>query len=880
MKKSEELCKKNQKSIGDCEGQLILFQVYPIKKYNIKKEEMINIMEEYEIDELIDLLNKNDGCYHFRIHKNTNYIFFGDIDNLGCDFNGWAKDMILFLKNKYNISTEINEISYTSNYFKKGSFHYSIPKLYASCEKLREIHNNFNLEFCDKYNYKVGTINKKCVDTSIYSEHWFRIPNQSKESDKNTIHKIIKGEMKDFIVSHIPDNSISITNKNFTSSLNNELLNNKLSNNKLSNNKLLNNKVNNIIDNYKDDILMKYDGTKYSKIFTLYKKFFDECYKENRFNEYDEWSSVGMSLKNIYGENAFELFDYFSSKGYNYEGKNKTYLKYQTFEENNNKCKGIGSLYYYAKKDNLQKYVELLKQEDIIFMETDFCEKIFELAGDRFLYVKVGENLYHLYCYNGKYWERDDLLLKKYISNELFEYYKDYITTIYWGHQNFNKLKTQINNLKRTSFKVAIIETYKEYGLKYIDFDFKWWLLGFNNCVYDLKECKMREYHKEDFISMTTGYVWREPTDGEINIIDNIINKIMPNKDIRKLYKEILSTTLEGRCLEKFIVFNGDGRNGKGVIDELLLIALGNYGISANNSILFEKSKTGSNPEKANLHKKRLVIFKEPSSKNKFENSIVKELTGGGKFSARTHNEKETEKFLYNTTICECNKRPFFAEEPTNAEIGRLIDLHFGSSFTDIKEDIDPNKHIYEAVKEYKELPFQHKHKFALLKILMEAHKEYKLNNYNFEIPQSIRDRTIEYLESNCQLLLWFKENYELMNTNEKNIYVPIKNIHDKFKTSEYYDDLMKYERRKLTYKYFIEYFSQNIATKRQYKDRHTIKYNNKKTEHRNVLLFWKEKDLDTNNTDYQFTNSVDKECRPTETEINHLDHGIKCTFN
>jgi len=37
------------------------------------------------------------------------------------------------------------------------------------------------------------------------------------------------------------------------------------------------------------------------------------------------------------------------------------------------------------------------------------------------------------------------------------------------------------------------------------------------------------------------------------------------------------------------------------------------------------------------MHKKILIIFREPWAKNKFQNSVIKELTEGGKFSARGH---------------------------------------------------------------------------------------------------------------------------------------------------------------------------------------------------------------------------------------------------
>ncbi len=589
------------------------------------------------------------------------------------------------------------------------------------------------------------------------------------------------------------------------------------------------------------DILSKIEKSKNYKFYNIYLQFFDKCYKQIRFDDYDFWISVGMALKNIYDMDAFELFNYFSSKSQKYGGVSKTLKKYITFETNNNNCKGIGTLHKFARSDNLEKYKKIIYNCDISFQETDFAEMIYEIAGDNFVYIKLEESIYQLYCYNGKYWEKDNILLRKFISNELYKHCEKLINTVYINHQNVNKLKTQISGLKRLNTKQNIIETYKEFGVKYIDFDSKWWLLGFNDKVLDLKIHEFREYNKCDYISITTGYCWNEPTEEQLSTLKNIIRKIMPLKDERQLYKQILSTTLEGQCLEKFIIFNGDGRNGKGLIDDLLLHALGNYGISANNSILFEKNKTGSNPEKANLHKKRFILFKEPASKNKFENSVVKELTGGGKFSARTHNEKTTEKVLHNTTICECNKRPLFSEEPMIAEVNRIIDVLFRSTFTENKEDLNDEEYIYEAKKEYKDIIFQESHKYALIQILMNAHKKYAENNSVFVIPNTIKKRTSKYLEASCFLLNWFKDNYEL--TNDINNYISIKKIYDEFKFSDHYINSPAIEKRKMNYKYFAEYFTKNILTKKYYKGEYHIKINDKEQKHiRKVLLYWKEK--------------------------------------
>jgi putative DNA primase/helicase len=260
------------------------------------------------------------------------------------------------------------------------------------------------------------------------------------------------------------------------------------------------------------------------------------------------------------------------------------------------------------------------------------------------------------------------------------------LVEVYWNEKDFNSMKKSIDRIKYMTMKRDLIETYKEEGRNdNVNFDDKWWLLGFNNIVYDLKEQEFRKYKYDDYIATTTGYDWREPTEEELKTVNNLINLIFPVEDERELYLQILSTGLDGRCLEKFIIANASGGNGKGLINDLCLAAVGNYGLLGNNSILFESSKTGSNPEKANMHKKRLIIFREPASKNKFQNAVIKELTGGGTFSARTHHEKETQKELNLTMIIEANKRPLLSEEPQEAELRRIIDINFRSTFTNIK---------------------------------------------------------------------------------------------------------------------------------------------------------------------------------------------------
>jgi len=110
---------------------------------------------------------------------------------------------------------------------------------------------------------------------------------------------------------------------------------------------------------------------------------------------------------------------------------------------------------------------------------------------------------------------------------------------------------------------------------------------------------EIREYKYDDYVSITTRYDWCEPNSEEMQTMNKLIELVMPIEAERKAYLQILSTALSGKYLEKFIIFNGSGGNGKGMINDLLLLALGDYAMIGNNGSLFEQSKTGSNPEKS-----------------------------------------------------------------------------------------------------------------------------------------------------------------------------------------------------------------------------------------------------------------------------------------
>lgn len=356
-----------------------LYRVYSIDKYSGKTNNFINnSYKEYTLDNLIKEL-ENDKGYHMRISCKDNYIFFGDCDGFDGSFDKFAKLLMNFLRQHYKIEINTVDISYTENEAKIGSYHYSIPEIYAKCEKLKEIHENFFNKHKDIFSKRINNKTTGVIDTTIYSNKWFRYPNQSKESD-NTVKHIIKwGKMIDFIVEYIPENSVCIdkklyisleiddtideSDKNSTKKLSNLFKQsvNKISNvtkNKKSNatNKMTQSKAqtrsrqilsvsnsDNIIRDDEVDDRKTYDmqQIKGSMSSTFKREFLDQILSSIcGYDDFNEWTNVGMALKNESSSNDsyefFDLWDKWSKKSTTkYDGRDVCRKKWQSFKKMN-----------------------------------------------------------------------------------------------------------------------------------------------------------------------------------------------------------------------------------------------------------------------------------------------------------------------------------------------------------------------------------------------------------------------------------------------------------------------------------------------------------------------------------------------------------------
>jgi phage/plasmid-associated DNA primase len=330
----------------------------------------------------------------------------------------------------------------------------------------------------------------------------------------------------------------------------------------------------------------------------------------------------------------------------------------------------------------------------------------------------------------------------------------------------------------------------------------------------------------------------KEEYDAACTKISSVFEQIMPNIDERTFLFVVLGSGLSGLPIAKFHIFNGDGRNGKGLTNESMAKVLGQYCVNVSSSIFYDnprdKSSGSANPEIAKLDKKRYVITKEPPSHVHLQNSVVKDLTGGGETCARMLFSSKSLVQLFLTMVLEANNVPTFAEEPVDADVERIVDIRFGSLFTADEAKWDKTtgrkNHIYPLDVELKHTMQTTVYKNAFLNILLYHLLMLKAKKYNIDAfrPRSVLERSQAYLQKSFDIHMIFIELFEKRQEDRANLYRTFRGeqldedwtdvkIAERIRKSEQFKTLSKYKKAQFTKEAIIKFFKTNVFYREAY---------------------------------------------------------------
>jgi putative DNA primase/helicase len=176
------------------------------------------------------------------------------------------------------------------------------------------------------------------------------------------------------------------------------------------------------------------------------------------------------------------------------------------------------------------------------------------------------------------------------------------------------------------------------------DFDKDPMLINTESGIVDLTSGNIDNHKKENMQSKMVHFQIEETTP---QLWLKFLNEIFNNdQELIKFIQKSVGYTLTGSIQEQcmFILY-GDGANGKSVFLEVLATMLGDYSVNAQVETILSKKGAGTNASSdlARLKGARMATTSEPNEGSKFNEGLIKQLTGGDTITARFLYGKEFE---------------------------------------------------------------------------------------------------------------------------------------------------------------------------------------------------------------------------------------------
>ncbi len=381
-------------------------------------------------------------------------------------------------------------------------------------------------------------------------------------------------------------------------------------------------------------------------------KLFDDLMKGNYEPYYTSHSEADMALANILAfwcardysqmDSIFRQSNLYRDK-WDEKRKNSTYGE-QTLFKAINEANNI----YTPKQqteDNPLRYA-LSKLFDNQEETKDFPIRSYDDTGNADRFIDRYGNLYKysyiankFYIYDGMKWKIDDKGSIRKLIDEMIESIKDEKiihgddVTEEEAREFFQKYykKTRGTQAKKNIMN----ELMHRRPATPDDFDRDDMLINVANGYIDLTSRELYKHDINKMFSQITNTDYTEKMQPAVWL--DFLNDIFAgDKNVIRYIQKALGYSLTGSTREQimFILF-GKGRNGKSIFVEVISEILGDYSNNMQAKSLMVKKNDNVNTDIARLSKARFVTSSEPNEGFRFDEGLIKQLTGGDKVTAR-----------------------------------------------------------------------------------------------------------------------------------------------------------------------------------------------------------------------------------------------------
>ncbi len=425
----------------------------------------------------------------------------------------------------------------------------------------------------------------------------------------------------------------------------------------------------------------------------LIRRLVMECLNQDRVEDYNDWMETGWCLHHIattpeMSDQMFDLWMEWSRKSMKSSGNNEAQLRRdwnRMTRPTSQRVVKWGSLNYWARTDNPQKYVEIMDEDLVQWIAVHAMNTHFHIAtimqkmyGDRYkASIDSKRTEWFMFREDEHIWKHinQGVELRGKISNEVVDKImkaKERIKAQHrgddgelseYGQKRIKEFLAVEKSLYTAGFKDNVL---KECAGLFYEEDFMTrlnlnpYLLVCANGVLNLRATRkgpdgkeesyveFRPGRPEDMMSFIAGkefgisepihYEPYDPNDPIQAEIEDFLTKIFPRADLREFVKTLLASCLEGMNREQaYYTLIGVGGNGKSKIIELMRMVLGEYQTGLAPTALTRKrpDSGAANPDIMAIKNRRLIYLQEPDDREPLNTSRMKQFSGEDVVEAR-----------------------------------------------------------------------------------------------------------------------------------------------------------------------------------------------------------------------------------------------------
>ncbi|KAJ3037494.1 hypothetical protein HK097_003498 [Rhizophlyctis rosea] len=282
--------------------------------------------------------------------------------------------------------------------------------------------------------------------------------------------------------------------------------------------------------------------------------------------------------------------------------------------------------------------------------------------------------------------------------------------------------------------------------------DNRTFLKAFRNGVYDLETDTFRHGAPDDYLTKHLPYDLPSEDDSEkVAFLNARLQEIMPDPDqLRYLLFSLCTCLVQLNQEELIYIWKGIGRNGKGLLKDLMVLVLGlTIYCQTPQATLLTSARPNSHQASSNLQDISGMcanFLSEPDDGKQIKTALLRQITGNDKSRVRRNYGNEETFDPTATTILLCNDLPV-CDSDVSAVWDRYRILVFVAYFCD-----NPDPNVPTQVKIDRTL----KEKLPLyapqfMRMLMAVYKEYRENGYTLppQTPQMLKELKVAKGETN-----------------------------------------------------------------------------------------------------------------------------------